>query len=325
MKIFTRLTLTAGSMAALMLAAAPALATAADDDSAPKKDVRRIVIRTGSGGFLGIGVAEVDTDRAKELGLKDEYGVEVKSVVDDSAAAKAGVKEGDVVLEYNGQRLEGTTQFIRMVKETPSGRQVKLLVNRDGKTMTLSATLEERKPTVMHWKSDDGDSNVFIEGDGAEGMDDGDGDGARAFAFTMPDIDIPDIQIPDIPTPGLMWNTPRLGIETESLHDQLADYFGVKSGLLVRSVISGSAAEKAGLKAGDVITKIGDKDIARTGAVADALRSVPAGQSFQITLVRNKKEMTLSAKLDEKKQPMMPHKTGRPHAKVFRIPGGDEI
>src|SRR5437867_5361431 len=66
---------------------------------------KRIAI-LNSGSFFGVGVADIDEDRARTLGLKEEYGVEVKSVVPDSAAAKAGLKKGDVVLEFNGQRVE---------------------------------------------------------------------------------------------------------------------------------------------------------------------------------------------------------------------------
>src|SRR4051794_20311312 len=61
----------------------------------------------GASSFLGVGVVEVDAERAKELKLKEERGVEVKSVEDGSPAAKAGVKVGDVVLDYNGQHVEG--------------------------------------------------------------------------------------------------------------------------------------------------------------------------------------------------------------------------
>src|SRR5687768_6464668 len=76
----------------------------------------------GSRTYLGVNVAEVDTDRARELKLKEERGVEIKKVEPGSPAEKAGLKEADVVLEYNGQRVEGTESFMRMVRETPSGR-----------------------------------------------------------------------------------------------------------------------------------------------------------------------------------------------------------
>ena len=78
------------------------------------------------GTYLGVNLAEIDANRAKELKLKEDYGVEITRVEENSPAEKAGVKAGDVVLEYNGQRVEGMEQFGRMVRETPPGREVKL-------------------------------------------------------------------------------------------------------------------------------------------------------------------------------------------------------
>src|SRR5512139_2437444 len=70
------------------------------------------ITTSSSRSYLGVGVAEINADRAKALKLKEERGVEITRVEDDSPAAKAGLKVGDVVLEYNGQRLEGTEQFV---------------------------------------------------------------------------------------------------------------------------------------------------------------------------------------------------------------------
>src|SRR3984957_6530723 len=97
------------------------------------------------GTYLGVNLAEIDTNRAKELKLKEDYGVEISRVEENSPAEKAGVKPGDVVLEYNGQRVEGMEQFGRMVRETPPGREVKLTISRDGATQTLIAVLGSRK------------------------------------------------------------------------------------------------------------------------------------------------------------------------------------
>ena len=97
------------------------------------------------GTYLGVNLAEIDANRAKELKLKEDYGVEITRVEENSPAEKAGVKAGDVVLEYNGQRVEGMEQFGRMVRETPPGREVKLTISRNGATQTLVAVLGSRK------------------------------------------------------------------------------------------------------------------------------------------------------------------------------------
>src|SRR5882724_6388569 len=174
---------------------------------------RRIVMQSAPSSFLGVGVSEIDSERAKALNLKEERGVEVKNVDEDSPAAKAGVKVGDVVLDYNGQRVEGMEQFVRFVRETPVGRAVKLLISRNGATQTLTATIGSRSSNTILLGGDD-------------------------FRFTMPEI-----RIPDIPRVVTSWQSRTLGVDSESLNSQLAEFFGVKEGVLVRSVIRGTAAE----------------------------------------------------------------------------------
>jgi serine protease Do len=272
----TKLTILAASWAAGSLMAPMALAQP-QPPQPPQPQARRAsraaVIRPGGGSFLGIGVAEVDSERARTLNLKEERGVEVKSVEPDSAASKAGFKEGDVVLEYNGQRVEGSEQFIRLVHETPVGRPVKLLIWRSGQTQTIAVTMGKRE------------GPRFIEF-GPE-------------QFEMPIPRIPEIRIPDTPRMFTSWRSTTLGIESESLGSQLAEYFGVKDGVLVRAVVKGSAAEKAGLKAGDVIVKVDDRKVAGPREIADALRSLRAKKTFPVTVVRDRKEMKLSVILDD--------------------------
>src|ERR1700674_706232 len=84
--------------------------------------VSRVAAPSASGSFLGVGIQEIDGNRAKELKLPEEAGVEVTRIAPDSPAEKAGIKTGDVVTQYNGQRVEGMDQFSRMVRETPAGR-----------------------------------------------------------------------------------------------------------------------------------------------------------------------------------------------------------
>jgi C-terminal processing protease CtpA/Prc len=98
--------------------------------------------------WLGVETHEVTAEKAKELKLSAERGVVLGKIVPDSPAAKAGLKENDVVTEINGQRVEGAAQFRRMIREIPAGRSVQLTVWRDGRSQTISATLgksEERR------------------------------------------------------------------------------------------------------------------------------------------------------------------------------------
>ncbi|HEY3441296.1 MAG TPA: PDZ domain-containing protein [Paludibaculum sp.] len=229
------------------------------------------------GSFLGVGVREVDSERAKALSLKDEYGVEITRVEEESPASKAGLKVGDVVLEFNGQRVEGTEQFVRVVRETPAGRTVKLLVHRGGASMTLPATIAARKMKAMT-------SMAPMEGMHIEMP--------RMETYTMPDI----------PKAMMSWRSAVLGVEAESLGEsQLASYFGVKEGVLVRSVMKGTAAEKAGIKAGDVLVRVDDTKVATPRDVTSAIRSAKtsAKKSFPVVVVREKKELSLSVTVDE--------------------------
>jgi serine protease Do len=225
-------------------------------------------VHPGGVTYLGVNLAEVNADRARELKLKEPYGVEITRVEEGSPAEKAGLKAGDVVLEYNGQRVEGMEQFGRLVRETPSGREAKLLVSRGGANQTIAATLGTRKARTIG-------GNMF------------------------PGVEIPEIHIPDIPQVFTTWRSPMLGIEAESLGSQLAAYFGVKDGVLVRSVIKDSAAGKAGIKAGDVITKIDGISVTTPNEVSSAMRSASSNKTFSVELVREHKEVTLSVNIED--------------------------
>jgi serine protease Do len=222
----------------------------------------------GSHSYLGIGGVDVTDERARSLGLKDASGIEVTSVNEDSPAAKAGIRQGDVILQYNGQPVDGGEQFVRMVRETPAGRKVVMEVWRNGSKQKITAMIGSRQDTP-------------------------------AFVLPAPPappiVTIPDIQIPDMPRDWMSWQSPVLGIESESLSSQLAEYFGVKNGVLVRSVLKGSPAETAGLKAGDVIIKINGEPVSSPRNIAAHLRR--SGKDVTLTVVRNHKELTLNMKL----------------------------
>jgi serine protease Do len=211
-----------------------------------------------SGSFLGVGIKEIDSDRAKALKLKEEEGVEVTRVDENSPAEKAGLRAGDVIVEYNGQQVEGIEQFSRMVRETPAGREVKLGVFRNGANQTIMAKIGSRRPTPL-------------------------------IPFEVGNLSV---RIPDIPHTFLGWRSSLLGVEAESLEGQLAEFFGVKEGVLVRAVIQGSAAEKAGMKAGDVITRVDDSKVTSSSDVTSRLRS-SRGKSVPVVVLRDHKEVTV--------------------------------
>ena len=240
--------------------------------------------------WLGVEAREVTPENVKEFKLPAERGVVVGHVSPDSSASKAGLKDTDVITEVDGQRVEGAAQFRRMIREIPSGRSVQLTVWRDGHTQTISATLgkaEENHRALMN---------------AAPG----------AFAFRMPEVEIPempDVQVQPLPgMPNMDWDNgmmvlpmsrPRLGIDAEDIGGQLGSFFGVPDGegVLVRSVNAGSAAEKAGLKAGDVITKFNDDRIRSLGDLREKLAAKNDDKPAKLGVLRNKNEVTLTVDL----------------------------
>ncbi|PYT25070.1 MAG: hypothetical protein DMG57_26450 [Acidobacteria bacterium] len=244
------------------------------------RPVARRVVAHRNLSYLGVGFSEIDADRAKALQLKDARGVEIRCVDENSPAAKAGLQIGDVVLEYNGEHIEGAEQFTRLIKETPPGRSASLVVWRNGVTKTVSAAIGTRQsgPSVFEFDGED-------------------------FALTMPALPampaMPAFRMPDIPRTFMSWRSPILGIESESLNPQLAEFFGVKEGVLVRSVNRGSAAEKAGFKAGDVIIKVDGERVTTPKEISSILQESRSKGSISVTVVRHQKEMSLSVTVEQ--------------------------
>jgi serine protease Do len=269
-----------GICAALIAAASLVSAqTAAPPEPPHARSAQAFVMQRG-GGYLGIGGVEVTPEKVKSLNLKQEGGVLVSSVSEDSPAAKAGLKEGDVVLEFNGTHVEGTVQFQRLVSETPPGRQVKLTIWRNGGQQTLTASIGDRKNAFFGMTPDDG----------------------HTWTFDMPNMpNMPRMPELNVPHFEAIMPTPALGIYGEPLgeNDQLAEFFGVTEGVLVRSVRKGSAAEKAGIKAGDVITKIDDAKVATSADITRTLRALRGKKtSFTVLVVRNKKDTPITVTLE---------------------------
>jgi serine protease Do len=270
------------SIAIICLAAGPiAPAARAQTGPPPVQRGRSVQIVTPFlTSYLGINAVDITSERAKALQLKEERGVEVTSVDAESAAAKAGLKEGDVVLEFNGQHVEGWEQLRRLVSETPINREVKIGIWRNGAGQTLNATVGSRKDLI-----DLNGRSLAIPGAG------------NSFPFKLDPPFPPSIEIPEFRT---FAQNRSIGIFGESLgqEEQLAEFFGVKSGILIRSVVKGSAAEKAGIKAGDVFTKIDDTVVSSPSEISNALRAAGSKRTFTVTVVRNKKEMTLTVTLE---------------------------
>ncbi len=231
-------------------------------------------------GWLGIEISEVNADDAKELKLAETRGVVVEGVEPDSPAAKAGLKENDVILSYEGQNVEGTVQFRRLVRETPPGRSIPLSVSRDGSVQPVTIEVGERGG------AGDNESNQHV------------------YKFKMPEVQqfsMPDFDFNMTGPEAMDFHTPLLGIGAEDLNGQLGDFFGAPNGegILVREVGSGTAAEKAGLKAGDVITKVDGQAVKSTRELRAQLRKKTEQKSVTLSVLRKGSEISVPVEIEK--------------------------
>jgi serine protease Do len=267
-----------GLGAVLVMLAAPAIWA---QQNATSARVNSLTINS-NGSRLGIGAQDVSADHAKAVKLKDAKGAEVTMVGDNSPASRAGLKPGDVIVEFNGKKVEGLQDLLRLLGNTPAGSEVKLGVWRNGQMMTIAAVTERR---------------TYIETPGGT-IDFG---GVTVTIPPMPPMPpIPNVSI-DIPTIVAMVHSSSLGIDEETLPQdgQLAEFFGVHEGVLVKAVSHDSPAEKAGIKAGDVIVKVGEARVGGTRDVSTALRDARPDRALTITVMRNKKEVALNVTLED--------------------------
>ena len=235
------------------------------------------ILLSGGGAWLGVTLRDVTPDKARELKLGGDFGVLVESVEADSPASKAGLEKGDVIVEFAGERARSVAQVRRLIRETPDGCTVALQVVRAGQNRTLQAKLETR--------------HLRLFGTG----------GTPPLGITVPPFDVPSFDY-RLLTPG-----PTLGISGDDLTSQLAEYFGVKQGkgVLVREVESGSAAQKAGLKAGDVIIRVDNTEVSSVDSLRRALpRDFEGKRKVNLTIVRDRREQTVTAELDAPEEPL---------------------
>jgi membrane-associated protease RseP (regulator of RpoE activity) len=238
---------------------------------------------SSSQGYLGVDVADLDQEKAQALKLKDARGAVITLIDHDAPAGQIGLRVNDVVLQLNGQTVEGAEQLRRMLKEIPAGRKVSMQISRDGNMQTMTVELADRR-VMEHdvWDKIGNGGDVFAQGTG-KGILAGGGDEGLPGGFHMP----------------FFGSTLNVGAMVEPLTSQMADYLGVPNGLMVKQVAHKSEAAAAGLKAFDVILKVGTDPITNLAGWDRALRS-NEGKPVQVTILRDKKQQTLTLQVDSK-------------------------
>ena len=246
---------------------------------------------TAQQGYLGVDVRDVSEDRLAVLKLKDAHGAEITLVDHDAPAGKADLREHDVVLLMNGQPVDGEEQIRRMLRESPPGKAIVLVISRDGRQITVTTQMAnreevERQAWVKHFTVPEpqvtSESSVpaYAPAPAAPAVH-----GGNSFMGTI------------------LMSPAYTGAMLEQMSAQLASFFGVAggSGLLVRSVAANSPAEAAGMHAGDVVVRADAKAVMTTSDWAKAIKN-SRGRSLAVTVLRDKKEQTLTLTPDGKKR-----------------------
>ena len=193
-----------------------------------------------------------------------DRGAIIRRIDPNGPAAKAGLKEGDIILEFNKQEIVGVLQLARLVRETPVGRTVDVKVRRGTQEQTFQVTTER-----------------FA--------------GGKSFQLNLPDASvITDGILRRFPDLQVMTSSSQSGIHVQRLTDQLRDFFGIArgEGVLVTSVDSDSIAEKGGVKAGDVITAINGQVVRNPADFTREMRA--SGTQTALKVVREKKQSEIS-------------------------------
>ena len=279
---------TAMPAAALVLAAglgaavSPPLQAQAVVARAPKQ--RAIEVLTG-GSRIGVSIRDVEAGDAKAAkGVSG--GVVVEDVTAEGPAEKAGIRKGDVIVEFDGERVRSARQLTRLVQETPAGRAVQVALLRDGQRTTVTVTPDEGRGFSFERFSE-----------------------LQDLARDLPSRIAPRPPAPPAapvpPSPPFVWKFDNLlgrssflGITVDTLSPQLAEYFGTKQGVLVSSVADNSAAAKAGIRAGDVITSVNGSTVDAPADVRRAVQALRDGEEFTVVVTRDKKSVTLKGKAE---------------------------
>jgi serine protease Do len=250
------------------------------------------------GGYLGVFLEEVTAGRMKELGLTQERGAIVMKVVKDSPAEKAGLKENDVIVSFNGRPVDSVREFERLLGETPAGRVVAIEILRGGNHQSFSATVSKRDD--LRLARNFGRPGALFQNFPQDGW---------------PPVDLSANSVFE----GFPFARPRLGISAEPMTDQLAGFFGVKEGrgVLISEVTDGSAAAKAGLKAGDVIVAIDDGKIESVSDLRNQLSKKQEGPVV-FKVVRNHQETSITVNLEKSTPDRRAQRVSFPRARIVR-------
>jgi membrane-associated protease RseP (regulator of RpoE activity) len=256
--------------------------------------------RTPAQGYLGVDIRDVGEEQVSALHLKDARGAEIVQVDHDGPAGKAGLRERDVILQMNGQPVEGAEPLRQMLRATTPGRVVSFVICRDGQQQTLTAKLADRAVVERQaWEQHTTVPEPPQESDFA-GFASGFFSAAQAQALAGGGRGQNNLIATTILSPSYT------GAILETMGPQLAEFFGATggAGLLVRSVDANSPAAAAGMRAGDVVVRVNSTPIANGNDWSRTMHD-SLGKTVNVVVLRDKREQTLTLVPDGKKRSAM--------------------
>jgi len=260
-------------------AATAPLALLDDNDQEPANADKTFSILLAGGTFLGVGTEDISKENMGRYGMREVRGVGVTQVVKDSPAEKAGLKRDDVILRFDGESVTSARKLSRLVSESSPDQSVRITISRGGAEQEISATLSKQNMKNLMGAGIRDDVLKDIEKDWPQIKA---GDGNFVFNFGA---------------------NRRIGVSTQTLTRQLADYFGAKDGgLLITSVSENSPAAKAGLRAGDVITAVDGEKVNSSGDIVRAINKKEDGE-ISLTILREHNSMTINLTPEKSKEP----------------------
>ncbi len=208
--------------------------------SIPSNQAKRVVAQLRNfgharRGWLGVKIQQVTPDIAESLGLKEPVGAMIASTDEKGPAAAAKLQGGDVILKFNGTDVKEMRTLPRLVAETEIGKQVPIVVWRDGKELSLQVTVGELPDDVK-----------------------------PALAAAKPDAK----------AAGATTKLAGMGLTIGPITDDLRDKFQLpadQKGVIVTDVTPDSAAGEKGLKPGDVIVEVQQEEVKTPADVTERI------------------------------------------------------
>lgn len=221
------------------------------------------------GAFLGISSSGLSGSDAREAGLSSRDGAILHRVYSGTAADSAGLKSGDILLTFAGEKIFDDRDLTDLIHDRDPGDRVSITLIRDGESMTVEAVMGTRED--LEWEREEDGWSRFWDGIG------------NLFGHHSSGR-----------------SGPRLGVYVEEMEDQMADYFeaGDDGGILLTRIIRNSPAQDAGLLAGDVVIRVDDSNIRDTGDISRALRG-KWGETVPVTVIRKGDHLEIQVVLEQ--------------------------